>query len=129
MQVCNILVDLSHKDVNHLLEQISPVYRQCRSRPLSFSQSYVSANTFLENKHGYQGSMCHLPLILSFQTRTFKTHRSGDVNIQNTSVTQRLRTKFQGSDVKRLALGNVNDMSGRDIKGEMSFVYCIFVIR
>ncbi len=113
----NIFADLSHQDVNHLLEQISPVYQQCRARPASFSQSYVSANTFLENKQGYQGNICHLSLILPFQKRTFKTHRSGDVNIRNTTVTERLRTKFQGSDVKRLALGNIHDMSPRDIKG------------
>lgn len=114
-QVCNIFADLSHKDVNQLLEQISPVYKQCKSRP-SFSQSYISANTFLENKQGYHKSSAYFPLVLTFQTRTFKTHRSGDVNIQNTSVTERLRTKFQGSDGKRLALGNVHEMSGRDIK-------------
>jgi hypothetical protein len=39
------------------------------------------------------------------------------VNIQKSSVTERLRSKLQGSDVKRLALGNVHDMTARDIKG------------
>ncbi len=106
---------LSHQDVNNLLEQISPVYRQCRARPASFSQSHVSANTFLENKQGIQTNLSHHTF--SFQIRSFKTYRSGDVNIQKSSVTERLRSKLQGSDVKRLALGNVHDMTARDIKG------------
>ncbi|KAK4023895.1 hypothetical protein OUZ56_009288 [Daphnia magna] len=114
--VSNVFAALSYHDVNHLLEQISPVYRQCRARPASFSQSHVSANTFLENKQGYRENVCYHSLILPFQIRTFKTYRSGDVNIQNTSVTERLRSKFQGGDVKRLALGNVHDMTARDIK-------------
>lgn len=115
---------LSHRDVNHLLEQISPVYRQCRARPASFSQSHISANTFLENKQGYKENIfCH-PLILPFQIRTFKTYRSGDVNIQNKSVSERLRSKLQSGDVKRLALGHVNDMTARDIKGLCQIQQC-----
>ncbi|KZS20222.1 ATP-dependent Zinc metalloprotease YME1 [Daphnia magna] len=86
--VSNVFAALSYHDVNHLLEQISPVYRQCRARPASFSQSHVSANTFLENKQGYRENVCYHSLILPFQIRTFKTYRSG-------------------GDVKRLALGNI----------------------
>jgi hypothetical protein len=93
------------------------VYQQCRARPASFSESHVSANTFLENKQGFHTNLDHHPLTLSFQIRTFKTYRSGDVNIQKSSVSERLRSKFQGSDVKRLALGSVHDLTARDIKG------------
>lgn len=110
-------MDLSLKDVNNLLEQVSPVYQQCRSRPGSFMESHVSANTFLENKNGYHSIPTNRPFILPFQIRTFKTYRSGDVDERNSSMSARLRSKFQGSDVKRLALGNINDMSARDIKG------------
>ena len=108
---------LSHQDVNKLLEQICPVFQQCKARHASFSHSHVSANTFLENKQGFKNNTSHHPVTLFFQIRTFKTYRSGDVKIQKATVTERLRSKLQGSDVKRLALGNVHDMTARDMKG------------
>lgn len=124
-QLCSLFADLPRKDVNNLLEKISPVYEQCRVRPASFAESHVSANTFWENKRGLHQQATQqwtIRLVPSWQQqqRGFKTHRS-DINHQNPSVTERLRSKLLAMDNKRVALGSIHDAtSGGNVKGLLS---------
>ena len=105
-----MLLDLPKKDTNVLLNRISPVRQTVTKGNVSFLESHISADTFFENKYGFQEKGSPPPLVLHFQKRMFKTYR-GDITLEGATVTERLKSKFLA---RREKLGGLQSGSSKE---------------